>query len=79
MDIECALCGEPWDAWGVYHHGDMTQEEARRFLNGEAARPANSVRIHSRVLPGGNLERFLYWPMRGMSSRVIVPFCLASS
>lgn len=31
-DISCALCGEPWDAYGV-HHGDMEPEEAARFLH----------------------------------------------
>ena len=33
-DILCAVCGEPWDAYGVYH-GDMTPDEAERFLAGE--------------------------------------------
>ncbi len=33
-DITCAKCGEPWDAYGV-RHGDMDDEEAERFLNGE--------------------------------------------
>jgi hypothetical protein len=32
-DILCALCGEPWDAYGV-RHGDMTPEEAAQFLAG---------------------------------------------
>jgi hypothetical protein len=33
-DIICRKCGEPWDAYGVFH-GDMTPEERRRFLRGE--------------------------------------------
>jgi len=33
-DIHCKICGEPWDAWGVYN-GDMTSEEKERFLRGE--------------------------------------------
>jgi hypothetical protein len=33
-DILCSVCGEPWDAYGV-HHGDMTTDEAERFLSGE--------------------------------------------
>jgi hypothetical protein len=33
-DIYCKFCGEPWDAFGVLH-GDMTREEAKRFLRGE--------------------------------------------
>jgi len=33
-DIVCSVCGEPWDAYGV-RHGDMTPEEAERFLGGE--------------------------------------------
>ena len=32
-DIRCAICGEPWDAYGVFH-GDMTAEESKRFLKG---------------------------------------------
>lgn len=39
MDIECAKCGEPWDAGGIPRHpsddGDMTHAEARRFRAGE--------------------------------------------
>ena len=34
-DIYCAKCGEPWDAYGVYHCEDMDAEEKRRFLGGE--------------------------------------------
>jgi len=34
-DIKCAMCGEPWDAYGVRSHGDMNYEEADRFLRGE--------------------------------------------
>jgi hypothetical protein len=33
-DLICARCGEPWDSYGVFH-GDMTEEEKRRFLHGE--------------------------------------------
>ena len=33
-DINCAKCGEPWDAYGV-RNGDMTEEEAKKFLAGE--------------------------------------------
>jgi len=29
----CIKCGEPWDTYGVFH-GDMTKEEAKRFLKG---------------------------------------------
>ncbi len=32
-DIYCAICGEPWDAYGVYH-GDMDEDERSRFLSG---------------------------------------------
>jgi len=28
------VCGEPWDAYGVYHHEDMTPKEANAFLKG---------------------------------------------
>ena len=33
-DMVCAICGEPWDAYGV-RHGDMTPAEARKFLSGQ--------------------------------------------
>ena len=38
-DCPCAVCGEPWDAWGImqaeYHDkGDMSQEEAKLFRKG---------------------------------------------
>lgn len=33
-DILCALCGEPWDAYGV-RHGDMEPWEAKKFLAGQ--------------------------------------------
>jgi hypothetical protein len=39
-DLFCKKCGEPWDGYGVrmalkYDQGDMTQEEAIRFVKGE--------------------------------------------
>ena len=34
-DIYCAKCGEPWDAYGVYHCDDMDASEKKRFLRGE--------------------------------------------
>jgi len=34
MDIYCKRCGEPWDLYGV-EHGDMTDEECRRFWRGK--------------------------------------------
>jgi hypothetical protein len=33
-DVYCAVCGEPWDYMGVLD-GDMTKEEARKFLKGK--------------------------------------------
>jgi len=33
-DITCRVCGEPWDAYGVYH-GDMTPAEKTTFLKGK--------------------------------------------
>ena len=33
-DITCAICGEPWDAYGV-RNGDMEAREARLFLAGK--------------------------------------------
>ena len=33
-DVYCAVCGEPWDYYGVCH-GDMTEEEAGKFLKGK--------------------------------------------
>lgn len=43
MDVRCAKCGEPQDSYslqpGIYSdpegHGDLTREEAERFLRGE--------------------------------------------
>lgn len=32
-DILCAVCGEPWDRWGV-SHGDITPGEAEMILQG---------------------------------------------
>lgn len=34
MDIKCAKCREPWDAYGV-RNGDMEPDEARKFLAGK--------------------------------------------
>jgi len=38
-DIFCRKCGEPWDSYGVHaslrDDGDMSPDEARRFLRGE--------------------------------------------
>lgn len=34
MDVYCKRCGEPWDAYGV-NHGDMDDEEQKRFWAGE--------------------------------------------
>lgn len=33
-DIYCAVCGEPWESYGV-NHGDMTPEERIIFLDGK--------------------------------------------
>lgn len=33
-DIYCAICNEPWDAYGV-RNGDMDKDEAKRFLKGQ--------------------------------------------
>jgi len=59
MDIECAKCGEPWDSYGVHHHIDMTKQEARRFLAGEGCPACKFGHDTERVLPDGNLNRFL--------------------
>lgn len=32
-DLICNRCGEPWDSYGV-RHGDMIEEEAKKFLRG---------------------------------------------
>ncbi len=59
IDIECALCGEPWDAWGVYSYEDMMPAEVRRFLMGQGCPACKFGQDKQQVLPGGNLERFL--------------------
>jgi hypothetical protein len=33
-DVYYAVCGEPWDYYGVYQ-GDMTLQERRQFLAGK--------------------------------------------
>lgn len=33
-DVICAVCGEPWDYYGL-KHGDVTPSEGRRILAGE--------------------------------------------
>jgi hypothetical protein len=33
-DVYCAVCGEPWDYYGL-KHGDVTPNEARRILAGD--------------------------------------------
>lgn len=33
-DVTCAICGEPWDYYGL-KHGDLRPEEAERFLHGQ--------------------------------------------
>lgn len=33
-DVYCAVCGEPWDYYGLIH-GDVTPGEGRRILAGE--------------------------------------------
>ena len=40
MDIKCAKCSEPWDAYGV-RHGDMESGESQRFLLGEGCPTCN--------------------------------------
>lgn len=32
-DLYCNVCGEPWNGYGVLH-GDMTQEESIKFIDG---------------------------------------------
>ena len=59
MDIECALCGEPWDAYGVRHVLDMTREEALRFLQGEGCPSCHFGEDNEQVLAGGNVKGFL--------------------
>jgi len=43
MDIKCAVCGEPWDAYGV-KNGDMTEEEAKLFLAGKGCPCCKGIR-----------------------------------
>ena len=72
-DILCAVCGEPWDAYGV-QHGDMTPDEAARFLAGAGCPACVFAAIPS---PGGDplaaAESELEWsdddPMRILDRR----------
>ncbi|MCR6692505.1 MAG: hypothetical protein MRT15_08945 [archaeon YNP-LCB-003-016] len=52
-DYYCSVCGEPWDAYGVRVAlkggvGDMTREEAERFMKGLGC-PCCPSRLHRRV------------------------------
>lgn len=44
-DIRCAICGEPWDAYGV-RHGDMTPPEADLFLQGRGCPDCSFGRVN---------------------------------
>jgi len=33
-NIYCRKCGEPWDAYGIFH-GYMTKKQLKKFLKGE--------------------------------------------
>jgi len=55
-DVYCAKCGEPWDAYGVLH-GDMTKEEAKRFLNGEGCPCCD----FGREVPEGQTHEEDFW------------------
>jgi len=56
-DIVCAICGEPWDSYGI-RHGDMTPEEAQKFLQGKGCPccPQDKVDSH----PAEYEEQFLH-------------------
>ena len=65
-DIYCARCGEPWDAYGVYHCDDMDQDEKRRFLRGEGC-PACHF---GWKLKGQNRESILQGFLRAAESEI---------
>ena len=43
MDVKCAVCGEPYDAYGI-RHGDMLRWEARLFLQGAGCPSCQGVK-----------------------------------
>lgn len=55
MDIACAKCREPWDSYGV-RNGDMTDNEAERFLRGEGC-PACGFGTTCVACSGTGLEK----------------------
>lgn len=55
-DILCAVCGEPWDAYGVRHHVDMDPLEAKKFLQGKGC-PACGFGTHCPTCGGEGKEK----------------------
>lgn len=66
MDRTCANphCQEPWDAYGIAHHEDMTEEEAHLFNLGKGCPHCHF----------GFPDRSLEEGMRIASRRPIFPF-----
>jgi len=58
-DIRCRVCGEPWDAYGVRHHEDMTPKEAKAFLMGLGCPCCKGVRPED-YDPDEEFMNFLY-------------------
>ena len=41
MDLNCQICGEPYEHYHVMH--DMDKEEQKQFLNGEGCDACNGI------------------------------------
>lgn len=68
-DIDCAKCGEPWEAYGVrqaelHDLGDMSREQARRFSNGEGCPTCDFGRRCPGCTGTGRDPRYAYGPRR---------------
>ncbi len=68
-DIDCAKCGEPWDAYGVrqaelHGQGDMTLGEAKRFCRGEGCPCCGFGSRCPSCAGGGRDLRYAYGPRR---------------
>jgi len=46
MDITCRNCGEPWDAYGARHGGDMDPSEYRDLIKGIGCPSCNGRPIY---------------------------------
>jgi hypothetical protein len=71
-DVICAKCAEPWDSYslqkGIYTdpegHGDLTQDEAERFLKGEGC-PSCGFGEHCPICNGTGKDKGVGYGVSG--------------